>query len=98
DGPGIGTGKASAVLLARHGADVVLVDREPARAEVTQKEIEDAGGRAIVVEGDVTSATDAERMVRATIDEFGRLDVLVNNVGVSRPGSVVDTPEETWDM
>lgn len=98
DGPGIGTGKASAILLARHGASVVLVDREPDRAEVTKKEIEQAGGRAIVVEGDVTNPADGERFVQAAIDEFGRLDILVNNVGVSRPGSVLTTDEQTWDQ
>lgn len=97
DGPGIGTGKASAVLLARHGARVVLVDRERARAEQTRKEIEQDGGTAAVVEGDVTVAGDCERMIQAALDSFGRLDVLVNNVGVSRPGGVADLSEATWD-
>jgi NAD(P)-dependent dehydrogenase (short-subunit alcohol dehydrogenase family) len=96
DGPGIGTGKASSILLARHGANVVLVDREPERAEVTRKAIEMAGGTAIVVEGDVTKAADAERMTKAALDAFGRLDILVNNVGVSTPGSVLTLGEETW--
>ncbi|HEY8527072.1 MAG TPA: SDR family oxidoreductase [Acidimicrobiales bacterium] len=98
DGPGIGTGKATALLLARHGAEVVLVDREPDRAEETRAEIERAGGRAVAVEADVTRAADGERMVRAALDSFGRLDVLVNNVGVSQPGNVVDTPEDAWDQ
>jgi NAD(P)-dependent dehydrogenase (short-subunit alcohol dehydrogenase family) len=97
DGPGIGTGKATAILLARHGASLVLVDRDPVRAEVTLKEIEAGGGRAVVVEGDVTRAADAERMTATALGQFGRLDVLVNNVGVSRPGTILDTPEETWD-
>lgn len=96
DGPGTGTGKAASILLARNGAGVVLVDRVPDRAEVTRKEIEQAGGRAIVVEGDVTTAEDCERATRAALDAFGRLDVLVNNVGVSTPGSVLDTSEDTW--
>lgn len=98
DGPGIGTGKATAILLARHGARVVLVDREPQRAEVTRKDIEAAGGTAVVVEGDVTNAQDAERFTSVALDTFGRLDVLVNNVGVSTPGNIVDMPEETWDQ
>jgi NAD(P)-dependent dehydrogenase (short-subunit alcohol dehydrogenase family) len=97
DGPGIGTGKATAILLARHGADVVLVDRDGARAEVTRKEIEHAGGRAVVVTGDVTQADDCERMTRAALEGYGHLDVLVNNVGVSQPGSILDTDEDTWD-
>jgi NAD(P)-dependent dehydrogenase (short-subunit alcohol dehydrogenase family) len=96
DGPGVGTGKASSILLARHGARVVLVDREPDRAQTTRKEIEQSGGTAIVVDGDVTKAADCERMTQTALDSFGRLDILVNNVGVSTPGSVVDLPEETW--
>jgi NAD(P)-dependent dehydrogenase (short-subunit alcohol dehydrogenase family) len=96
-GPGIGTGKATALLLARHGASVVLVDNEPDRAEVTRKEIEQAGGTAVVVAGDVTVAADAERFTEVALDAYGRLDVLVNNVGVSRPGSVLTTTEDTWD-
>jgi NAD(P)-dependent dehydrogenase (short-subunit alcohol dehydrogenase family) len=96
DGPGIGNGKATCLLLARHGASLVLVDRERERAEITKKEIEQAGGRAIVVEGDVTSIGDAERFTRAATDEYGRLDILVNNVGAAIPASVVDMTEETW--
>jgi NAD(P)-dependent dehydrogenase (short-subunit alcohol dehydrogenase family) len=98
DGPGIGTGKAASILLARHGAGVVLVDREPDRAEVTRKEIEQAGGRAAVVAGDVTIPADCERITQSAMDEFGRLDILVNNVGVSTPGNVVGMTEETWDQ
>jgi NAD(P)-dependent dehydrogenase (short-subunit alcohol dehydrogenase family) len=97
DGPGIGTGKAAAILLARHGAKVVLVDREPPRAEETGKEIEQAGGTALVVEGDVTVASDCERMIQTAMETFGSLDVLVNNVGVSRPGGVAELTEDTWD-
>ncbi len=98
DGPGTGTGKAASILLARHGASVVLVDKEPDRAEVTRKEIEAAGGTAVVVEGDVTSAADAERFTRVALDTFGRLDILVNNVGVSIPGHVADLTEDIWDQ
>jgi NAD(P)-dependent dehydrogenase (short-subunit alcohol dehydrogenase family) len=98
DGPGIGTGKATAILLARHGAKVVLVDLYPERAEVTRKEIEAAGGSAVVVAGDVTKAADAERFTRAALGAFGGLDILVNNVGVSVPGTVLTTDEDTWDQ
>jgi NAD(P)-dependent dehydrogenase (short-subunit alcohol dehydrogenase family) len=97
DGPGIGTGKAASILLARHGASVVLVDREPDRADITRKEIEQVGGRAVVVAGDVTIPGDCERIAKSAVDEFGGLDILVNNVGVSTPGNIVDMTEETWD-
>jgi NAD(P)-dependent dehydrogenase (short-subunit alcohol dehydrogenase family) len=63
---------------------------------VTRKEIEQAGGTAIVVDGDVTNAADCERMTESALKAFGRLDILVNNVGVSTPGSVVDISEQTW--
>jgi NAD(P)-dependent dehydrogenase (short-subunit alcohol dehydrogenase family) len=98
EGPGIGTGKATARLLARHGARVVLADIFPERSEETRKEIESAGGTAIAVAGDVTKAADAERFTRVALDTYGRLDILVNNVGVSIPGSVVTTDEPTWDQ
>jgi NAD(P)-dependent dehydrogenase (short-subunit alcohol dehydrogenase family) len=98
DGPGIGTGKATAILLARNGAKVVLVDIDPARAEVTRKEIESAGGEAVVVAGDVTKAADAERFTAAALDSFGGLDILINNVGVSIPGTLLSTDEDTWDQ
>jgi NAD(P)-dependent dehydrogenase (short-subunit alcohol dehydrogenase family) len=98
DGPGIGTGKATAILLARHGAKVVLADIYPERAEVTRKEIDSAGGSAVVVAGDVTKAADAERFTQVALEAYGGLDILVNNVGVSVPGSVVTVSEDTWDQ
>jgi NAD(P)-dependent dehydrogenase (short-subunit alcohol dehydrogenase family) len=98
DGPGIGTGKATAILLARHGAKVVLVDLYPERADITRKEIEAAGGSAVVTAGDVTKAADAERFTQVALDAFGGLDILVNNVGVSTPGTVLTTDEGTWDQ
>jgi NAD(P)-dependent dehydrogenase (short-subunit alcohol dehydrogenase family) len=98
DGPGIGTGKATALLLAKHGAKVVLADLYPERAEITLKEIQTDGGSAVVVAGDVTKAADAERFTQAAIDAFGGLDILVNNVGVSVPGSVLTIEEDGWDQ
>jgi NAD(P)-dependent dehydrogenase (short-subunit alcohol dehydrogenase family) len=97
-GPGIGTGKASAVVLAREGASVVLVDLFPERAEETRALIEDeGGGTAQVFAADCTRAADCEAMVRAAVDAFGGLDILVNNIGRAFVGTVVDTSEEDWD-
>ncbi|MFB4309701.1 SDR family NAD(P)-dependent oxidoreductase [Actinomadura sp. GTD37] len=96
-GPGIGTGKATAVALAREGAGVLLVDLRPERAEETRRMIEDEGGRAEVFAADVTRAADCEAMVRAAVDAFGTVDVLVNNIGLASLGTVVDTSEADWD-
>jgi NAD(P)-dependent dehydrogenase (short-subunit alcohol dehydrogenase family) len=97
-GPGMGTGKASALVLAREGASVLLVDLHPERAEETAKMIADDGGRARVFAGDITRAADAEAMVGAAVDAFGPVDILVNNIGRAQVGTVVDTTEEAWDQ
>ncbi|OLT26989.1 short-chain dehydrogenase [Actinomadura sp. CNU-125] len=96
-GPGIGTGKATAVVLAREGARVLLVDLRPERAEETRAMIEAEGGKAEVFAADVTRAADCEAMVRAAVDAFGTVDVLVNNIGLASLGTVVDTTEDAWD-
>jgi NAD(P)-dependent dehydrogenase (short-subunit alcohol dehydrogenase family) len=96
-GPGIGTGKAAAVVLAREGATVLCVDVVPERAAETKALIESEGGTAEVVAADCTRSADCEAMVRAAVDGFGRLDVLVNNIGRAFVGTVVDTSEEEWD-
>jgi NAD(P)-dependent dehydrogenase (short-subunit alcohol dehydrogenase family) len=96
-GPGIGTGKASAVVMAREGARVLLVDLHPERAEETRTMIEAEGGTASVFAADVTSADQCEAMVAAAVEQFGTLDILVNNIGLAALGTVVDTTEEVWD-
>ena len=96
-GPGVGTGRATAVVLAREGASVLLADVFPERAEETRAMVEGEGGRAQVFGGDLTRAADAEAMVRAAVGAFGGLDVLVNNIGRAVVGTVVDTSEEDWD-
>ena len=96
-GPGVGTGKATAVVLAREGARVLLVDLHEERAEDTRRRISDEGGEAATFAADVTRAADCEAMVQAALDGFGRLDILVNNIGLASVGTVVDTSEEAWD-
>jgi NAD(P)-dependent dehydrogenase (short-subunit alcohol dehydrogenase family) len=96
-GPGVGTGKATAVVLAREGASVLLVDLHPERAEETLQMISGEGGKAQVFAADVTRAAGCEAMVRAAVDVFGTVDILVNNVGLAQLGTVVDTTEEAWD-
>jgi len=95
---GIGNGRASAILLARHGAKVALVDENLEWVTRTQAMIEAEGGISVVVTGDVTSPEDCARIVREAVRLWGRLDVLVNNVGVAGPpGTAVDVDLEAWD-
>jgi NAD(P)-dependent dehydrogenase (short-subunit alcohol dehydrogenase family) len=96
-GPGIGTGKASAVVLAREGASVLLVDVFPGRAEETKALIEAEGGRAEVFGADCTKDDECAAMVQAAVDAFGTVDILVNNIGRAAVGTVVDTSEDDWD-
>jgi NAD(P)-dependent dehydrogenase (short-subunit alcohol dehydrogenase family) len=97
-GDGIGTGKASAVVLAREGASVLCVDLFAERAEETRAMIEEEGGTAAVFAGDCTKAADCEAMVAAAVEQFGTVDILVNNIGRPSLGTVVDMSEEAWDQ
>ncbi len=96
-GSGIGNGKATAVLFAREGAKVLLVDQVKARAEETLAMIHEDEGVASVFQADVTSAEECRLMVETAIGLYGRLDILDNNVGVSQRGTVVEVSEEDWD-
>lgn len=95
-GDGVGNGRAAAILLARSGTKVLVVDRELALAEATAAMIRAEGGEAAAHATDVTSEAECSAMVTAALDHFGRLDYLDNNVGIGSRGSVVDEPAETW--
>src|ERR1700759_4436845 len=97
-GPGIGTGKGTAIVMAREGASVLLVDLYPERAQETLAIIEEEGGKAKVHAADVTSAAACEAMVADATSTFGHLDILVNNVGRASVGTVVNLSEEAWDQ
>ena len=92
-----GTGQATAVLLAREGAKVLLADRSAENAGRTLALIEDDGGTASVYTGDVTQSADCRAMTETALDRYGGLHILFNNVGLSHPGTVVDVREEHWD-
>jgi NAD(P)-dependent dehydrogenase (short-subunit alcohol dehydrogenase family) len=95
---GIGNGRAAAVLLAREGAGVALLDSVAEWAEATQRLIAAENGSSIVIPCDVTDEAAAAAAVRRTVEEWGRLDVLVNNVGIGGPsGSAVDVDIAEWD-
>src|SRR5262245_7601995 len=96
-GPGVGTGKATAIVLAREGAKVLLVDLHPERAEETRKLIAEEGGVSEVFAGDATRSDDCAAMVAAAQEAFGTVDILVNNIGLAQVGTVVDLDEDAWD-
>jgi NAD(P)-dependent dehydrogenase (short-subunit alcohol dehydrogenase family) len=95
-GPGDGTGRAIAILFARHGASVVLADASLDNARVTLDAIVAEGGKAIAIKVNVTSATDCQAMVQTAIQTFSRLDILINNVGIGCLGTIEDFNEESW--
>lgn len=93
---GIGIGRAIAVLLAGEGAFVTLVDRDRARAEETLAHIEEGGGEGMCVLADVSMPDDCARVVAQTIGRVGRLDVLVNSVGVSTAFDLFESAPDDW--
>ncbi len=95
--PGMGNGKATAILFAREGAKVVAVDRNPDAAEETVKIIANQGGEATAVQADVTKESDARYLVEATISKYGKLDILFNNVGIGSGGTGLEVTIEEWD-
>jgi NAD(P)-dependent dehydrogenase (short-subunit alcohol dehydrogenase family) len=95
---GIGNGRAASVLLARHGARVTLVDTVEEWVDRTRRMIADEGGDAMVVMGDVTDPAACAAIVGRTLERWGRLDVLVNNVGIGGPpGTAVEVDPAAWD-
>ena len=96
-GEGVGNGMATAILFAREGAKVVLVNRSAERAEALAKQIKDEGGEASVFAGDVAQADAAEAMADFAAKKYGRLDILHNNVGIGGPGTPETVTLETWN-
>jgi NAD(P)-dependent dehydrogenase (short-subunit alcohol dehydrogenase family) len=97
-GPGWGNGKATAVLLAREGAKVFGVDLDLAAADATKGIIEGEGGVCATHAADVSKAESVAAMAEACMAAFGRIDVLVNNVGIARTGGIATTEEADWDL
>jgi len=95
-GSGVGNGRAAAILLARAGAQVIVVDRTIDLAEQTVLMIKEQGAEALALEADITRSEDCAMVVKTALDRFGRLDLLDNNVGIGSRGSVVDETQENW--
>ncbi|MBK9746077.1 MAG: glucose 1-dehydrogenase [Anaerolineae bacterium] len=99
-GAGSGIGYHSALVFAREGAAVVVVDVNEAGGQKTVSEVQAAGGKAVFVRADVSKAADCERMVQTAEATFGKLNVLFNNAGISHgdDDDSVNTTEDVWDL
>ncbi|MCG2624110.1 SDR family NAD(P)-dependent oxidoreductase [Arthrobacter sp. I2-34] len=96
-GASSGIGRAAAKRMAGEGAAVSIVARRRDRLEALAAEIRSAGGRACIVEADVTAARAAAEVVEKTVAEFGRLDTVVNAAGTMLNGDSVSSPLQEWD-
>lgn len=96
-GPGVGNGKAAAILFAREGASVLCVDLYEERAQETVDQILGEGFVASVFQADATRQAECRAMAAAAVERYGRLDILQNNVGIPSRQALSDITEEGWD-
>jgi len=96
-GDGIGNGRAAAILLARAGARVAVIDRDEGLAARTAEMIASDGGEAAAFGTDVTNEDECRTMVERVVERFGRLDLLDNNVGIGSRGNVVSESANSWE-
>ncbi|MCY4618648.1 MAG: SDR family NAD(P)-dependent oxidoreductase [Chloroflexi bacterium] len=94
---GIGNGRATAILFAREGADVLLVDRDEEAVQATLDMIRAEGNDAAIAVADVTATEDCSRIVADAVSRYGKLDILHNNVGIGGRGTVEQISEVEWD-
>lgn len=97
-GAGSGIGEATAKLFSEEGAKVVVADIAPAKGQRVAKEIKDTGGDAIFIEVDVCKVSDMERMIKTTVETYGKLNILYNHAGIPGPKGVEDVMEEEWEQ
>ncbi|OGO03767.1 MAG: hypothetical protein A2Y91_06135 [Chloroflexi bacterium RBG_13_54_8] len=99
-GAGSGIGRATALLFAREGSKVAVIDCVPVGGQETVKMIKQAGGKAIFVEADVSKPADVERMVKSAKEAFGRIDILFNHAGITARtfALTADLSLEDWDV
>src|SRR5579864_2769048 len=95
-GAGRGIGAATAKMFGAEGASVVVSDLDPTPAEETAATIRNAGGKAIVVAGDVTDPTFPAQLIKATLDTFGDIDIIVNNAGYTWDAVIQNMTDKQW--
>lgn len=96
-GSASGIGKAIAFKLAQQGAKVVVNDIQQEKIDEAVADIREAGGEAIGIKSDVTNKADVQSMFTAILDTYGKFDILVNNVGISRDALIHKMTEDEWD-
>jgi NAD(P)-dependent dehydrogenase (short-subunit alcohol dehydrogenase family) len=97
-GTGVGVGKATSVVLAQQGANLVLADIDLDRVKETQALVGEAGAESIVCIGNIVDPSDCEEIVSNAMNAFGTVDVLVNNAAASVPGTVETLGDDDWDL
>jgi NAD(P)-dependent dehydrogenase (short-subunit alcohol dehydrogenase family) len=96
-GGGTGIGRGAALVLAEHGANVVLAGRRPDPLESTAKEVVALGRRAFAVTTDITTGAACQQLIDTTLGEFGRVDILVNNAGGAETKPILKWPDDDFD-
>lgn len=96
-GAGTGLGRATALVLAAAGVNVVLCGRRLSKIEEAAAEIADSGGTALALQADVSQEADVNALVRQAVERFGTVDILINNAAVFEAAQVVDTRLSAWN-
>ena len=96
-GAGVGIGRGTALLFAKEGASVAVVDINQTTGEETVALIEAGGGKAVFIQADVSKSDSIQKMFGQTISAFGKLNIIFNNAGIVKQGRVEDSPEEDWE-
>lgn len=96
-GAGRNIGKAIALTLAKEGAKITVVDVNDIDGETVVKEIKSIGSDAIYIHCDISKSDEVEKMIKTTVDTFGKLDILVNNAGITRDTLIVRMKDEDWE-
>ncbi|WP_027091747.1 SDR family NAD(P)-dependent oxidoreductase [Cohnella thermotolerans] len=96
-GAGSGIGRSTALVFAKEGASVIVNDLTAAAGEETEAAIRSEGGKALFIQADVTDPASVQKMVARAIGEYGRIDVLFNNAGISGVGALHEVEPDAWD-